>query len=191
MEIPAVTGGQVTDALRDAFYQVVPLQYQTHCVLTAQICCRVLRHFGINSWLEPCQLWWVAPGRNFVVGFFQKAHELQWEGHVICRGDNFLIDAALHHVQRELGVDVPNIVVGDVFDFRSNVISRYDLSHDTRLWWHRPPHELDIEIPEEPEDLIMQYVDELISKLELSLGAGGHASAQLVPAQWQSVPSLR
>lgn len=190
MEIPAVTGGQVLDALRDAFYQIVPLDYKTHCALTARICCRVLRHFGIEAHLEPCQLWWVAPGRNFIVGFFRKAHELQWEGHVVCRGEGFLIDAALYHVQRELGVEVPKIVAADVFDFRSNVISRYDLSHDTRLWWHRPPPDVDIEIPGEPEELIARYSDELISKLALNLGIDGRLSAQLVPAEWQSVPSF-
>ena len=187
MEIRAVTGEQLLTTLRDAFYQVVPLEYKTYCVLTARICCRVLRHFGIAAYVEPCQLWWVAPGQNYIVGFHRKARESQWEGHVVCRGEAFLIDAALHHVQRGLGVDVPMIVIGQVFDVTSNVISRHDLSADTRLWWHRPPHELDIQIPDEPEDLIVRYSDELISKLELSLGAGSHGP-QLVPAEWQSIP---
>jgi hypothetical protein len=191
MDTPAIAGAPVVVALHNALYQVVPLEYQTFCVLTAQICCRVLRHFGIEARVEPCQLWWVAPEQNYIVGFSGNKRDTQWEGHVVCRGEDFLIDAALYHVQRDLGVEVPRIVIAHIFGIPSNVISRYDLDHGTRLWWHRPPPDADLQIPDEPEEIIARYTDELISLLELNFSARGHVSAQLVPAEWQPVPAFR
>lgn len=188
MDISAVTREQILASLRDSLYEVVPLKYQTYCALTGQICCRVLRHFGIEAQLVPCQLWWVTPEQNFVVGFYRKASATQWEGHVVCMGDGFLIDAALYHVQKQLGVEVPKVVVGSVFGIPSTVISRYNLSHDAQLWWHRPPPGIDVTIPDEPEELIAMYANELISRLELGLGFEASLAARLVPAQWQPVP---
>jgi hypothetical protein len=39
------------------YYEVVPEKYRTFCVFNARLLQMVLRHFGIQSELMPCQIW--------------------------------------------------------------------------------------------------------------------------------------
>jgi hypothetical protein len=174
MDIPAVTHEDVLARLRNYFYEVVPATYQTYCAVTALINVRVLRHFGIDAKLVTCQLWYAGPNGNFVVGFYRKEAQ-QWDGHVVCMANGWLLDAALHHIQKHLNVSVPNIVLSQCFGIASNVISRFDLRDGERLWWHHPPHDLQVEIPREPEDVVARFADELIGRI--SNNSAGAASA--------------
>ena len=170
MDFPAVTPQQILVRLREDFYRAVPLKYQTYCVLTAHICQRALRHFGIPSDVVPCQLWWSAADSNFVVGFHDRIRAEQWNGHVICMGKGWLIDAAVHHIQKSTGAAVPNIVVAKTFDIASNALSRC-IVNDASLWWHRPPPDVEIKVPKEPEELIVRYADELVATMQSGLRA--------------------
>lgn len=180
MDLPAVTQEEVLVCLRDEFYRVVPLKYQTYCVLTARICQRALRHFNLEYEVVPCQLWWSGIDGNFVVGFHEQHPQEQWGGHVVCMGQDWLVDAALHHIQKGTGEPVPNILVTRTFAIRSNAISRRILSPQASLWWHRPPAGVQIDLPQEPEDLIARYADELIAVMQQGLDKGRDDTATAV-----------
>jgi hypothetical protein len=79
----------------------------------------------------------------------------------------------LKHFEVEFGLNVPSIVSTPCFDVPTTVISRCDLNSDARLWWHYPPAApgLDLNIPEEPHDLVAKFASPLIERLT-SLGPG-------------------
>ena len=129
----------VIGALVTHFYDVVPRELQTYCALTSRISQTVLSHFGIQATLQPCQVWLVTDERNFVVGFVGRPNPRKWDGHVVCRAGNMIIDAALMHFTKQFGLQTPGIVASTCFDVPSQVISRRDLGVGSRLWWHHPP----------------------------------------------------
>jgi hypothetical protein len=162
------------NALVVQFYAIVPHEYKTYCALTSRIAQRVLKHFGIDASLQPCQVWLVTENHNFIVGFVGKPSSRKWDGHVVCRAGGLIIDAALQHFAREFGMQVPSIVSSVCFRVPTQVISRRDLSTDSRLWWHYPPASptVDLRIPDEPDVLVARYAAPLIEFLA-ALGPAG------------------
>lgn len=154
-----------------AFYDVVPVEFKTYCSLTAEISRRTLACFGIDAKVIPCQAWYAGPNGNFVVGFFKKSSPEQWAGHAICVTGDWLIDAALHHFRKEVGIEVPDIVAKKVFGIPSNVIARFDVSAQERIWWVHAPQGVDTSIPNEPADLIERYSDALALRMRERLSA--------------------
>jgi hypothetical protein len=176
MDNPIVPRDEILVRLCNGFYEVVPATYQTYCVLTASICQRVLRHFGVGANVVPCQLWWAGPDQNFVLGFCNDEPGELWDGHVVCMTQGWVIDAALRHIQESIGAVVPSILLSRAFGISSNVISRFNLNGQAWLWWHRPPSDRRIVIPREPEELIVRYADELISRIQSDLASGNVAA---------------
>jgi hypothetical protein len=169
----------LVNALVAHFYDVVPPEYKTYCVLTSRISQRVLKHFGIDAQLLPCQVWLVTENHNFIVGFHGKPGPGKWDGHVVCRAGSLIIDAALQQFEAEFGVQVPSVIASSCFGFPTQVLSRRDLAHDSRFWWHYPPvsPNVDLRVPDEPDALIARYAAPLIELLA-TLGPAG-ASAYL------------
>lgn len=164
----------VINALVTQFYDVVPLEYRTYCALTSRISAAVLAHFGIEARLVPCQMWLATPDNNYVVGFLGKTSEQpRWDGHVVCRSGHVIIDAALKNFERDFGLNVPNIGAISCFDVPAQVISRYDLTADSRIWWHYPPDSpgLDISIPEELPEVVERYAAQLVRRMSDTLPA--------------------
>jgi hypothetical protein len=187
MDIPAVTHEEVLVRLREDFYQVVPAAFQTCCIFAASICCKVLRHFGFDARVVPCQLWWAGPDKNFVVGFYKTASDKQWNGHAVCVANGWLIDAAPRQFQKQFGLDVPGILVTRTFGITSNVIGRYTLSDDTHLWWHEPPGDDEVAIPSEPEELIDRYAQALVQRVQTQLQGKQRPRPDFPLTCWQSV----
>jgi hypothetical protein len=166
---PVFSAEQVLAALGKVFYEVVPLRYQTYCVLTSRTVQTTLQFFGIDAKVIACQVWHAGADKNYVLGFHETISPRQWNGHAICMAQGWLIDAALHHFRKEFGLNVPNIVVKKSFDVTSNVISRLDLGPQERIWWHQPPHSLNVAIPEEPADMIADLSSRLIARIQAEL----------------------
>lgn len=158
---------KIIDALAVNFYEVVPVEYQTHCVLTARIACQTLAALGVEAELKSCQIWYVTPNHNYVIGFLgHPPTQGKWDGHVMCKTKFHFIDAATHHFKREFGLDAPRTVAGKLFQVPSHVISRTDLGPDKRMWWHEPPDGADAAPPEVPPELVWQHVQRLVERLK-------------------------
>lgn len=155
----------ILNALSTQFYKIVPQELQTCCCFNSRISKAVLESFGIESELLPCQVWLNTPSNCFVIGFTGNVKSGQWDGHVVCSTNLFLIDAALHHFKKDYGANVPSTLVAQRIKLPAQVISQRNLSDTDRLWWHNPPQGADTTLPEEPSELISKYSEQLIDNI--------------------------
>ena len=82
--------------LQQHFYDVVPPQLKTYCVVDSQIACQVLNHFDMEANLYLCQMRHYSSKGIYAVGFVEeKIPSTQWNGHVICKTQNWFLDASL------------------------------------------------------------------------------------------------
>jgi len=154
------------DALAHAYYQVLDTQYRTSCTLTATVSCTVLRHFGLDAQLAPCQVWYSHPHHNYVVGFVGNAPQQdKWDGHLVCTTGKLLLDASLFHFNKEFGLDVPWVAAVQRIPVPSQMLARHELADDTTLKWLYPPPASDTRYPEVPQGLVQELVGSLIDWL--------------------------
>ena len=158
MHILTDAENRIVDKLRLAFYDVVPSDFRTFCSLTSRISKQVLDKFGISNELMPCQLWYTNQTQNYVVGFLdQQEPSSEWNGHVVCRAGNVIMDAATQNLEVKLGVTVPWVVVARRFLVTTQLISRARLDNHAMLEWFYPPANMNTEPPAEPIALVEQY----------------------------------
>jgi len=161
---------RILDVLANTFYSVVPSRLQTYCAATSAIAVRALRSFGMACDLLPCQLWYTAPGRNIVIGFLgHEARPHVWDGHVICAGKGWYVDAAVHHLKAQFDVPAPRLIGGLRFDVPTQAIARHDLSPTERIWWHHAPTGVDATPPAEPEAVVNHHAGLLVAAMRQQL----------------------
>lgn len=157
---------KILEPLKAMYYEIVPLNFRTYCSLTAEISKAVLKHFGIESSLLPCQVWYDAPNNKIAIGFIgNKPKPYKWDGHVVCMTESYLIDAALQSFNVEFGINVPAVAVCQKCPLPSQVVGLMDMNDKERLWWHHPPQGVDPAIPQESHELISEYSAKLIDRL--------------------------
>jgi len=160
----------LVDALAHAYYQVVDTQYRIACTLTASVSCAVLRHFGMEVQLEPCQVWYSYPHHNYVIGFVGNApQEGKWDGHLVCTSGKLLIDASLFHFNKEFGLEVPWVAAVQRIPVPSQMLARHELSDDSTLKWLYPPPGSDTRYPEVPQGLVQELAGSLIERLATTI----------------------
>ena len=160
----------IVQALTRHFYEFVPGSLRTYCALTSRITQAALKAFGLPARLTACQIWYVTPRHNHVVGFLgREATPGKWDGHVACTVGPWLIDAALHQCHRDFGLAAPWIALARPFQVRSRVIARLDLAPEQSLWWLEPPGGLDATAPAEPEALVQTHAQALVEGLATRL----------------------
>ena len=153
-------------ALGRHFYEVVPLKYATYCSFTSRIAKAVLVHFGLPCELQPCQIWYCQPDHTYVIGFLGRPAKGKWDGHVVCRSGQWLLDTSIHHFAKEFDLPVPYVVSSACFEFPTQALSKWDVNASDRVWWHHPPQGADVMPPEEPQEIIDGYAAKLIEKLK-------------------------
>lgn len=152
--------------MRLAFYELVPAELRTYCSLTSRISQEVLNKFAIRNELMPSQLWYSDQNRNFVVGFLSNQQvSPEWNGHVVCRAGNVIIDAATQNLEVKLGVVVPWVVVARRFLVTSQLIARARPADSAMLEWFYPPASALVQPPEEPQNIIDQYAALLFERI--------------------------
>jgi hypothetical protein len=164
----------ILEALLECFYDVVPISLACSCALTSLIVERVLKSFGVNSYLQYCQLWYATSGKNYAVGFTGAPDQKgRWNGHIICRTRHFLIDMGIANFERDFNLAVPKGAIGKVFNVKSNVLSKVELSEQVQLWWHLPLGKVRNKKPAYSIDVINLYAEALIkdlnNKLQISM----------------------
>lgn len=175
-------------SMAENFYRVVPEDLKTFCSVVSRIAVHAMGRVGIACELLPCQMWYADPGRNIVVGFTGQERALpgKWDGHVMCAGEGWYIDAAVHHLRAEFGLPVPRLIGGRRFTLRSQAIARFDVGTTAHIWWHHAPSDVDSTPPEEPRDLVRHYGDLLADRMLAGLAVRPHATvAPLARAQAQ------
>ena len=86
----------ILEKLTNQFYEVVPLKLSTFCAVDSIIARGVLNDFGIEATLYVCQMRHYSSKGIYAVGFVgDELPQGQWNGHVICKTQNWFIDAAL------------------------------------------------------------------------------------------------
>lgn len=152
------------------YYEVVPEKYRTFCVFNARLLQMVLRHFGIQSELMPCQIWLSRADDSIALGFLDtQPGPGGWDGHVACRAGDYFIDASVYHFKEATGVDLPDAVLIKRFGRPSHILGRYNVSDSDRLWWHQPPDGVDSSPPPENQTDLNLYAGKLISHLDAML----------------------
>ena len=171
---------RILETLKIMYYEVVPPNLRTYCSLTSEISKAVLRHFGIETSLLPCQVWYASPNKKIAIGFIgNKPRPNKWDGHVVCTAGSYFIDAALLHFNVEFGINVPAVAVCQKCSLPSQVIGLMDMNDKEWLWWHHPPQGVDLAMPQVPHELISEYSAKLIDRLmeqhiqQVSLGMAG------------------
>jgi hypothetical protein len=103
------------------------------------------------------------------VGFLdQQEPSSEWNGHVVCRAGNVIIDAATQNLEVKLGVTVPWVVVARRFLVTTQLISRARLDSNAMLEWFYPPANMNTEPPAEPIALVEQYANLLYEHITRS-----------------------
>jgi hypothetical protein len=160
----------VSEALAEAFFDVVPENYETYCSLASRIVMDVFRQFSIPANLVPCQLWHLSANTNHVLGFIGSDASRRWDGHVVCMTETLLIDAALRSFHRDFSFAVPRIAVATRMTTPSHVLARHKLQDGCRLWWMNPPYGFDPTPPLEPADVVADYAGQIVARMQRRMG---------------------
>lgn len=147
------------------FFQVVPENYQTFCVLVSKISQFVLKASGLSAQLTACQLWYTSAEINYAVGFTGVERPAKWDGHVICTCHGYFIDASTAQL-RNKDTAVPRVVSGPMMPAFASVMARYAIDRERSVWWHRPPTKgARASMPAEPPELIALYGNRLLNRI--------------------------
>ena len=157
----------VLEKLTNQFYEVVPLELSTFCAVDSKIACAVLNHFGIEAALYVCQMRHYSSKGIYAVGFVgDKLPQGQWNGHVICKTQNWFIDAALFTLKKKFNLEVPLTVGIRADNFEQHEFAHYILSDGSELKWFQAPDGFDKSIPDEPFEIIQKYTQELVNRID-------------------------
>ena len=158
----------ILEKLTSHFFEVVPLELSTFCAVDSKIACAVLNQFGIEASLYACQMRHYSSKGIYAVGFVgDKLPQGQWNGHVICKTKNWFIDAALFTFKKKFNLEVPLVVGIRADDFEQQQFAHQSLSDGSEIKWFQAPEGFDKSIPDEPQEIIQKYADELIEIIEI------------------------
>ena len=149
------------------FFEVVPLELSTFCAVNTKICCAVLNHYGVEASPYVCQLRHYSSKAIHNVGFSGNVlPKGQWDGHVICKSENFFIDAAIFTFKKKFNLEVPLVVGIRADDFMQQQFAHYSLTDGSELKWFQAPGGFDKSIPNEPAEIIEKYTQLLVRRID-------------------------
>lgn len=160
----------ILEKLVNQFFEVVPMELATYCAVNSKILCAVLNHFGIEASLYACQMQHHSSKGIYCVGFIgDKLTHNQWNGHVICKIQNWFIDAAIFTFNKKFNLEVPFVINVRSNDFRQQQFAHYSLSDGSKIKWFQVPDGFNNSIPDEPIEIIQRYTHELIKKCSMTV----------------------
>ena len=155
--------------LEQHFYNVVPLDLATYCVLNSRIACEVLNHFHMEAILRTCQVRHYSTKGVYAIGFVKNELAAdKWNGHAICKTKNWFVDASLFTFNKIFKLKTPLIVGATQGDFSEGQFSQYELNDGSVLKWFEIPEKIDEKIPEEPLEIIQKYAEKIIEIIEIN-----------------------
>ena len=147
----------------EEYYVVLPPALKVHSLFATHILSETLHHYGIRTRVLPCRLWCSqrASEREFVGGFVNFGDREKWNGHVVCLVGEWLVDAALYHLNPTFNYQVPSIVARRIAMPEPGIYARYRLDKHTEFIWYRLPPE----VPAIPLEGYEEHMDHFVATL--------------------------
>lgn len=173
---------QILRMLVREFYVALPESLKTYSVFVTHLFSKALRHYGIKTRVLPCRLWCsiLKTKKEFVGGVFNFGDAEKWNGHVVCLAGDWIIDAAIYHLNPTFGYQVPKIIAERIVFPQPHTYTRHRLNKKTEFIWYRLP-------PQTPaiplvgyEEFMQHYLPILISHIDGLLYA---RNKETIPAQ--------
>jgi hypothetical protein len=150
------------------FYVALPESLKTYSVFSTHVISKALHHYGIKTRVIPARLWCsnLKTEKEFVGGCFNFEDAEKWNGHVICLVGDWLVDAAIYHLNPTFGYQVPKIIAQRIVYPEPQIYTRYRLNKRTEFIWYRLP----ANSPTIPlagyEDFMQRYLPTLIEHID-------------------------
>jgi hypothetical protein len=90
----------------------------------------------------------------------------KWNGHVICLVGDWLVDAAIYHLNPTFGYQVPKIITQRIVYPEPQIYTRYRLNKKTDFIWYRLPANLPTIPLEGYEEFMQRYLPTLIDHID-------------------------
>ena len=163
---------QILKLVVEEYYAVLPPAIQVHSLFATHILSNTLHRFGIRTRVLPCRLWcsFLPQKKELVGGFVNYGDREKWNGHVVCLVGDWLVDAALYHLNPSFNYEVPKIIAARVLLPAPGTYARYRVNRETEFIWYRLPASA-AAIPQTGyEDYIDRFVDDLYVHIRRLLG---------------------
>ena len=150
------------------FYVALPESLKTYSLFSTHVISKALHHYGIKTRVIPARLWCsnLKTEKEFVGGCFNFEDAEKWNGHVICLVGDWLVDAAIYHLNPTFGYQVPKIIAQRIVYPEPQIYTRYRLNKKKEFVWYRLPANL----PTIPlvgyEDFMHRYLPTLIDHID-------------------------
>lgn len=160
----------------EEYYSALPPALQVHSLFATHILSHTLHRFGIRTRVLPCRLWCsslqpsVSSHRDNVGGLVNYWNPEKWNGHVVCLVGDWLVDAALYHLNPAFNYEVPKIIARRIVRPEPGIYARYPLNRSTEFVWYRLPAKAAAVSVAGYEDFIDRFVNDLVSHLRRLLG---------------------
>lgn len=179
---------QILKLVVEEFYAVLPPALQVHSLFATHILSHTLHRFGIRTRVLPCRLWCsslqppLPHPREVPGGMVNYWNPENWNGHVVCLVGDWLVDAALYHLNPAFNYEVPKIIARRIVRPEPGIYVRYSLNRNTEFIWYRLP----AKVPAVPvagyEDFIDRFVNDLVTHIRRLLGYEDEVAA-IVPSE--------
>jgi hypothetical protein len=150
------------------FYVALPESLKTYSLFSIHVISKALHHYGIKTRVIPARLWCsnLKTGKEFVGGVLNFEEAEKWNGHVICLVGDWLVDAAIYHLNPTFGYQVPKIIAQRIVHPEPQIYTRYRLNKKTEFVWYRLPANLPTIPLAGYEDFMQRYLPTLIAHID-------------------------
>lgn len=176
---------QILKLVVEEFYAVLPPALQVHSLFATHVLSNTLHRFGIRTRVLPCRLWCsslqppLSLRREVVGGVVNYGNPEKWNGHVVCIVGEWLVDAALYHLNPSFNYEVPKIIARRIARPEPGIYTRYTLNRNTEFIWYRLPPKASAVSVAGYEDFIDRFVNDLVGHLRRLLGYDDQVVAEL------------
>lgn len=177
---------QILKRVVEEYYVVLPAALKVHSLFATHVLSHTLHRFGIRTRVLPCRLWCssLSQKREAVGGFVNYYDREKWNGHVVCLVGDWLVDAALYHLNPLFNYEVPNIIARQIVMPEPGTYARYQLNCDMEFIWYRLPAAAPAVSVTGYEDFIDSYVDTLFNHLRQLMGFVDESADQPVAERY-------
>lgn len=155
----------------EEYFVVLPPALKVHSLFATHILSQTLQHYGIRTRVIPCRLWSsLNPKFEFAGGFVNFTNVEKWNGHVVCLAGEWLIDAALYHLNPTYNYEVPKIIARRIVMPERGTYARYRMNKNVEFVWYRLPPEVPLVPLTGYEDYIDRFVTKLVAHINKLLG---------------------
>ncbi len=150
------------------FYVALPEILKTYSLFSTHVVSKALNHYGIKTRVIPARLWCsnLKTEKEFVGGCLNFEDAEKWNGHVICLVGDWLVDAAIYHLNPTFGYQVPKIIAQRIVYPEPQIYTRYRLNKKTDFIWYRLPANLPTIPLEGYEEFMQRYLPTLIDHID-------------------------